>query len=141
MFLRRSLTADITADLAEYPAVGILGPRQVGKTTLAKQYAATLPPDSVEYLDLQSPSARLRLTDAESYFLERPERLVIVDRVRRSEMSVKPVHRAPRPFENASCIRFVAGHGKYRVNGSIPWCDPALRRFRAAIRRPRFYSM
>ena len=34
--IKRDLTADITKALTYFPVVGIIGPRQVGKTTLAK---------------------------------------------------------------------------------------------------------
>ncbi len=36
-----------------FPATGILGPRQVGKTTLARQIA-----NKKEYLDLENPVGR-----------------------------------------------------------------------------------
>ncbi len=80
MDIRRDQLKEIAADLLEYPAVGILGPRQVGKTTCAKQYADRSE-QAVEYLDLQSPSARLRLVDAEGYFSERIDRLLILDEI------------------------------------------------------------
>jgi deoxyadenosine/deoxycytidine kinase len=51
----RLATAAIRQRLGFSPAVAILGPRQVGKTTLAKQIAAEFK-DSV-YLDLESPEA------------------------------------------------------------------------------------
>lgn len=43
MLPRRAL-APLRQLLGEFPAVAILGPRQVGKTTLALELAATLPP-------------------------------------------------------------------------------------------------
>ena len=66
--------------LAEYPAVALLGPRQVGKTTLALEVAETA--DSV-YLDLESPADRARLSDPELYLADHEERLVILDEVHR----------------------------------------------------------
>lgn len=71
--------------IEHYPAVGLLGPRQVGKTTLAQEIAATRP--SV-YLDLESVSDRARLADAEQYFADHQDQLVILDEV----------HRAPELF-------------------------------------------
>jgi predicted AAA+ superfamily ATPase len=46
--------------LEQFPAVAILGPRQVGKTTLALALADT-PGEEALYLDLELPSARAKL--------------------------------------------------------------------------------
>ena len=74
--------------LARIPAVVLLGPRQVGKTTLARQIAADWPDGSV-YLDLERPADRLRLDDADSYLRAQQGKLVILDEI----------HRAPGVFE------------------------------------------
>jgi len=63
-----------------YPAVGLLGPRQVGKTTLALEVAALRP--SV-YLDLESVTDLARLADSEQYFADHQDELVILDEVQR----------------------------------------------------------
>ena len=67
--------------LSEYPAVALIGPRQVGKTTLAWQIADAL--DSV-YLDLESPSDLAKLSDPELYLADHQHRLVILDEVHRT---------------------------------------------------------
>jgi uncharacterized protein len=77
-----TLRADIPAielGLDEAPAVVLLGPRQVGKTTLALQIAQRTP-NSV-YLDLQSSRDRAKLADPELYLRDRLDRLVILDEV------------------------------------------------------------
>lgn len=56
----RELEAQVHAALAESPAVALLGPRQVGKTTLALSLAESLsvtqsPPRGFVYLDLAAP--------------------------------------------------------------------------------------
>jgi len=66
--------------IADYPAVAVLGPRQVGKTTLAHAVAESL--DSV-YLDLESPADRSKLAEPELYLAEHEHRLVILDEVHR----------------------------------------------------------
>jgi len=66
--------------LAEVPAVALLGPRQVGKTTLALTIAEGRP--SV-YLDLESESDRARLADPELYLAAHEKELVILDEVHR----------------------------------------------------------
>ena len=66
--------------LTLFPAVALVGPRQVGKTTLAQEVAAGR--DSV-YLDLESPAQRDRLADTERYLERHEDKLVILDEVHR----------------------------------------------------------
>ncbi|MFZ4710862.1 MAG: ATP-binding protein [Zwartia sp.] len=67
--------------LQQFPAVVLLGPRQVGKTTLAlaegQAHAGSL------YLDLELPSAQRQLDDPEAFLLTHRNRLVILDEVQR----------------------------------------------------------
>jgi predicted AAA+ superfamily ATPase len=79
-----------------YPAVGLLGPRQVGKTTLAQEIASDRP--SV-YLDLESVADRARLSDPEQYFADHENELIILDEV----------HRAPELFQ---ALRGVIDRGR-----------------------------
>jgi hypothetical protein len=78
---RPALDAAIRAALARSRAVALVGPRQVGKTTLAR---ALLPEGSVRYFDLESPRDLQRL-DRAMTTLERlrgPE-LVVIDEIQR----------------------------------------------------------
>lgn len=65
------------------PAVVLLGPRQVGKTTLARRIAADWPSGAV-YLDMERPSDRLRLDDAEAYLAAQRGKLVVIDEIQRA---------------------------------------------------------
>ena len=67
--------------LGEIPAVALLGPRQVGKTTLARVIAAETP--DCLYLDLENPEDAARLTDPGRYLRLHADRLVILDEVQR----------------------------------------------------------
>ena len=77
---RRLLTPDLKQELAFSPAVGLLGPRQVGKTTLALEVARQLPH---VYLDLESERDRGKLAQAELYLQSHLDKLVILDEVHR----------------------------------------------------------
>jgi len=66
--------------ISNYPAVGLLGPRQAGKTTLALDVASRRP--SV-YLDLESDADLSKLADAERYFADHRDELVVLDEVHR----------------------------------------------------------
>jgi len=68
--------------LEEFPAVALLGPRQVGKTTLALSLAEALG-ESALYLDLELPSDRAKLSDPELYLNQHEDRLVILDEIHR----------------------------------------------------------
>jgi predicted AAA+ superfamily ATPase len=67
--------------LQQFPAVGLLGPRQVGKTTLAFAQKA-LYPDAL-YLDLELPSAQRQMDDPEAFLMSHAQQLVILDEVQR----------------------------------------------------------
>ena len=67
--------------LGQFPAVVLLGPRQAGKTTLA--FAEKKVSPTALYLDLELPSARRQLDDAEAFFLAHPNQLIILDKVQR----------------------------------------------------------
>lgn len=74
--------------LDSFPAVALLGPRQAGKTTLARALADELAGQAV-YLDLELPSDRAKLSDAELYLSTHENQLVILDEI----------HRAPGIFQ------------------------------------------
>lgn len=81
--IKRHATPEIAQLLEEFPAVGILGPRQIGKTTLAEEMAGTFKPDPV-YLDLESATDRAKLADPEAYFELHKGRLIILDEIQRT---------------------------------------------------------
>ena len=78
MFQRKS-ALEIRHQLGLSPAVAILGARQIGKTTLAKQIAAEFP-DSI-YLDLENAQARAKLEQADVFFKANRHRLVVLDEI------------------------------------------------------------
>ncbi len=77
----RRLTSTLLARLDAMPAVGLLGPRQSGKTTLA--LTVGVPRDAV-YLDLESESDRGKLAEPEAYLSAHLDRLVILDEIHRA---------------------------------------------------------
>ena len=70
----------VLAALNGRAAVALLGPRQVGKTTLALEIAERMP--SV-YLDLERPSDLAKIQNADLYFESIPDRLIILDEIQR----------------------------------------------------------
>ncbi len=77
----RDLKPTLLAALDHMPAVALLGPRQSGKTTLAREIQAMR---GAVYLDLESEADRIKLADAESFLPSLSGRLVILDEVHRT---------------------------------------------------------
>lgn len=79
MIERQRHLLQITNDLAMFPVVAILGPRQVGKTTLARQLAAQWV-GPTHHFDLEDPDDQARLSDA-AFVLRRLTGLVVLDEI------------------------------------------------------------
>ncbi len=79
--LTRSLTPQLQDALANIPAVALLGPRQVGKTTLALEVGQAF---NALYLDLESEQDRAKLAQPELYLADHQDKLVILDEVHRA---------------------------------------------------------
>lgn len=77
--LERRLLATLSRSLARFPAVALLGPRQAGKTTLARALAATRP--GTVLLDLESAADRAVLAEPELALRGWSDRLVVLDEV------------------------------------------------------------
>jgi uncharacterized protein len=78
--INRALYSHILDDLDRFPAVALLGPRQVGKTTLALQVARE---KNALYLDLESEQDRAKMSQPELYLSSHLDKLVIIDEVHR----------------------------------------------------------
>ncbi len=79
--IKRWMTDKLEQTLRYTPAVALLGPRQVGKTTLAQtivQRRSTL------YLDLEAPEDLLKLSDPSAFLSLHRDKLVIVDEIQRA---------------------------------------------------------
>jgi len=78
--ISRIAQTTVTALLSRHVAVGLLGPRQVGKTTLALEIAAER---SSVYLDLETPTDLAKLADPELYLNAQSGKLVVLDEIQR----------------------------------------------------------
>jgi len=79
--INRRLLPSIEHSLSEFPAVALLGPRQAGKTTLARLVASERPGSL--YLDLERPSDLAKLTDPELFLSRHADRLIVLDEIQR----------------------------------------------------------
>lgn len=79
MIERKTHLQEVHEALGQFPVVALLGARQVGKTTLARQMAAMWN-GPVHLFDLEDPDDQARLSDA-AFVLRRLEGLVVLDEV------------------------------------------------------------
>ena len=80
-YIERELTEKIHQKLAQLPGATILGPRQCGKSTLAKAIISGI--ENAVYLDLERPSDLSRLRDPEAFFSIHTDQLVCLDEIQR----------------------------------------------------------
>jgi predicted AAA+ superfamily ATPase len=90
--IRRNAIDEVGRLLTVFPAIVLVGPRQVGKTTLAKEMAQMLNKESV-YLDLELPSDLAKLQEAELFLSQHQDKCVIIDEVQRNK-ALFPIIRA-----------------------------------------------
>lgn len=92
--IRRLALRKLRDLLSRFPAVALIGPRQVGKTTLAQSLEEETGRRKAVYLDLELPSDRAKLADPELYFSAHENQLVILDEI----------HRAPEIFQTLRAL-------------------------------------
>lgn len=108
---REAVFSAVRRSLSQSPAVALLGPRQVGKTTLARRLAQES--EGSIYLDLERRDDQRRLEDPHAFLEPLGGRLVIIDEV----------HRAPELFAELRGLiddRRAAGYktGQFLLLGS-----------------------
>ncbi len=82
--IKRDIVTKIELLLKEFPIVALLGPRQVGKTTLAKSIKVSNKKNML-YLDLEKQSDLNKLNDIELFFETYRDYFIIID-----EVQIKP---------------------------------------------------
>lgn len=101
MVIPRILADEVRKALSRQAAVALMGPRQVGKTTLALEIGGE---QNAVYLDLEDRDDRNRLSNPALYFENVEDQLVILDEI----------HRMPDLFE---ALRGVIDKGRRKGKG------------------------
>ncbi len=78
--IQRAILPEIQEALTYFPVIGIIGPRQVGKTTLAKVLEKTLNQPTL-FLDLERDTDRQKLAEPEYFLKQYQDRCVIIDEI------------------------------------------------------------
>jgi predicted AAA+ superfamily ATPase len=81
MYVKRLLEDEIRLSLENVPVTAITGPRQCGKSTLARHITGEI--DNSVFLDLEKPSDLAKLDNPEWYLSSRRNNLVILDEIQR----------------------------------------------------------
>jgi predicted AAA+ superfamily ATPase len=81
--ITRILQGKVEKLLKEFPAVGIIGPRQCGKTTVAKLIQKNMPIKKGVYFDLESPQDLRKFENPELFLTAHQDNQVIIDEVQR----------------------------------------------------------
>lgn len=80
-YIKRNLEAELSEYLEIFPVTAILGPRQCGKSTLARQLLMAYP-DSI-FLDLEDDRDLQKLNDPFLFFKLNKDKLVCIDEIQR----------------------------------------------------------
>jgi hypothetical protein len=110
--IRRTAFSVLHDRLAQFDSVALLGPRQVGKTTLAREFVAAVG-DGARYLDLEKREDRRQLDDPDEYFDKHAGKLIVLDEIQR----VPGIFQALRSQIDA-CRRVGDQGGKFLLLGS-----------------------
>lgn len=100
----RFIETELKELLTEFPAVAIVGPRQVGKTSLVKFIQQSAIDRDIEYLDLENPRDEIKLTDPVLFFENNQDKCIILDEIQRRRdlfpilRSMIDQHRKPARF-------------------------------------------
>jgi predicted AAA+ superfamily ATPase len=76
----RFIYGELLEIVGEFPVLGIVGPRQVGKTTLARLLSKKINKESI-FLDLENPRDISKLTDPLLFFENNQDKCIIIDEV------------------------------------------------------------
>lgn len=82
MFIQRANGENILDAIRHFPVTAVIGPRQCGKSTLAKHLMKDYPSGTF-YLDLERPSDLEKLRDAEWFLSSQKDKLICIDEIQR----------------------------------------------------------
>jgi len=82
MYHSRIIENDVIESIENFPVTALIGPRQCGKSTLAKHIISKIA-TNVLYLDLERPSDLQKLENAEWFLSSQKEKLICIDEIQR----------------------------------------------------------
>ena len=80
-YIHRNIEEELLNAIKQTPVTALIGPRQCGKSTLAKEIIKDF--KKAIYLDLERPSDLKKLDDAEWFFSSQKDNLFCIDEIQR----------------------------------------------------------
>ena len=102
--IHRTSSEKLASLARKFPIIGIIGPRQVGKTTLVKEFIKKISKESI-YLDMEKPSDLEKLIDPELFLSSNKEKCVVIDEIQ-NKPELFPLLRAMID-ENRVALRYI----------------------------------
>jgi len=81
-YIQRTVEKEVLKLISYFPAVGITGPRQVGKTSLVQAISKKLPKESI-YLDLENPDDQIKLDNPSLFLDPLSDQTIVLDEIQR----------------------------------------------------------
>ncbi len=78
--INRIIEKKLLKTVTNFPVTGIIGPRQIGKTTLAKLLINQIEKETI-YIDLENPRDKIRLSDPNLFFEANMDKCIILDEI------------------------------------------------------------
>jgi predicted AAA+ superfamily ATPase len=82
MYINRFLENTVLQSLADYPVTAVIGPRQCGKSTIARYLVNKIDRETL-YLDLERPSDLHKLNEPEWFLSSQKDKLICIDEIQR----------------------------------------------------------
>jgi len=82
MYIHRLLENSLAKTFESFPITALIGPRQCGKSTLAKQFLKESGKDYI-FLDLEKPSDLQKTENAEWFFNTQKDKIICIDEIQR----------------------------------------------------------
>jgi len=111
-YINRFLEDEVKKNLLQIPIIAILGPRQCGKSTLAKHIIADFA--KIIYLDLERPSDINKLSNPELFFKENQDSLIVLDEIHRMQ-ELFPLLRSEVDRRSANGQFIILGSASYEL--------------------------
>lgn len=102
--IARYIENELVELLSEFPAVAIVGPRQVGKTTLVQSIEKHIKKEVI-YIDLENPRHEIKLTDPVLFFENNEDKCIVLDEIQRRK-DLFPILRSMID-QNRKAARFI----------------------------------
>lgn len=103
-YVSRAITGKIRHRLNSMPAVARLGPRQCGKTTLARMITSDL--KGAVYIDLERRADLNKLRDPEAFFNLNDKQLICLDEIQR----VPEIFQVDTPYPYKGSVQVIPPH-------------------------------